>query len=672
MDTLSLLLCLLGLTNAPTVFIDLMNQVCKPYLDKLFFIVFIDDILIYLKSKEDHEVHLKLVLELLKNEKWTRRLCSLLRRVKLRIRLCTHAKRQGEAFKVENATVEMLCGLDQLMERKEDGGMYFLWVPLKGDVRTLIMDEAHASRVLANIVEILRDAIGYKYGLSSSEGWTKCQVLLKVSPWKGKLAPRHVGPFEILEKICHVAYHLRLQQEFSDVHDTFHVSNLKKCLADANLHVLLGEVMIDKTLLFVKEPIVIMDREVKILKHSRISIVKFHWNLKRGHENFIKTKYPRLLVEQAIVEREDTNQPSPPPIAPPEASQMVSSEVILNGNGEVKMTKDEADEYLARFHGIKDAKTLWTAIKTRFGDGLDKGYDRFQRLLSLLEIHKAGSSGSSSNSQNVAFVSTESTSSTNELNAAYSVSTATCHSTRHKLDNEDLEKINQDDLEEMDLKWQLVETKPRLSVLTIIEEGTLPGIAKQPRIHETRVEMLGMQGTEKEILEEAIDFALMAFTSNPSSSSSSNSEGHPQQALKNKGIVDSGCSRHMTRNKSYLASYQEINDGGFVAFGSSRGKITGKGKIRIEKLEFDGVYFVNELKFNLFSVLQMCDKKNSVLFTKIECLVLSLNFKLFDESQVLVIIPRQSNLYSFELQNVVPSGDLTCLFAKASIDESNL
>ncbi|GJR93648.1 putative ribonuclease H-like domain-containing protein [Tanacetum coccineum] len=134
-----------------------------------------------------------------------------------------------------------------------------------------------------------------------------------------------------------------------------------------------------------------------------------------------------------------------------------------------------------------------------------------------------------------------------------------------------------------------------------------------------------------------------------------------------------GCSRHMTRNKFYLSDYQDI-DGGFVAFGGSSkgGKITGKGKIRTGKLDFEDVYFVKELKFNLFSVSQMCDKKNSVLFTETECLVLSPDFKLLDESQVLLKIPRQNNMYSFDLKNVVPSGDLTCLFAKATIDESNL
>ncbi|GKB12801.1 putative ribonuclease H-like domain-containing protein [Tanacetum coccineum] len=91
-----------------------------------------------------------------------------------------------------------------------------------------------------------------------------------------------------------------------------------------------------------------------------------------------------------------------------------------------------------------------------------------------------------------------------------------------------------------------------------------------------------------------------------------------------------------------------------------------------EKLDFEDVYFVKELKFNLFSVSQMCDKKNSVLFTKTECLILSPDFKLLDESQVLLKVPRQNNMYSFNLKNVVPSGGLTCLFAKATIDESNL
>ncbi|GKC57849.1 ribonuclease H-like domain-containing protein, partial [Tanacetum coccineum] len=125
--------------------------------------------------------------------------------------------------------------------------------------------------------------------------------------------------------------------------------------------------------------------------------------------------------------------------------------------------------------------------------------------------------------------------------------------------------------------------------------------------------------------------------------------GNPHQDLKDKGVIDSGCSRHMTGNRSYLTDYEEI-DGGFVAFGgnSKGGKITGKGKIRTGKLDFEDVYFVKELKFNLFSVLQICDKKNSVLFTDTKYVV------------------------RVDLNNVFPQGDFTCLFKKATSDESKL
>nr|GFA01314.1 hypothetical protein [Tanacetum cinerariifolium] len=144
-------------------------------------------------------------------------------------------------------------------------------------------------------------------------------------------------------------------------------------------------------------------------------------------------------------------------------------------------------------------------------------------------------------------------------------------------------------------------------------------------------------------------------------------------ALKDKGVIDSGCSRHMTGNMSYLSDFKELN-GGYVAFGGNPkgGKITGKGKIKTGKLDFDDVYFVKELKFHLFSVSQMCDRKNSVLFTDTECLVLSSYFKLPDASHVLLRVPRENNMYNVNLRNIVPSGDLTCLFTKASLNESNL
>ncbi|KAI3784374.1 hypothetical protein L1987_43473 [Smallanthus sonchifolius] len=134
-------------------------------------------------------------------------------------------------------------------------------------------------------------------------------VLLKVSPWKGvvrfgkkgKLAPRFVGPFKILERIGKVADKLELPEGLSNIHPTFHVSNLKKCLADENLHIPLDKVHIEDTMHFVEKPVEIMDREVKQLKRSRIPIVKVRWESKRGpeftweREDQMKAKYPHLF-----------------------------------------------------------------------------------------------------------------------------------------------------------------------------------------------------------------------------------------------------------------------------------------------------------------------------------------------------------------------------------------
>ncbi|GJW13358.1 putative reverse transcriptase domain-containing protein [Tanacetum coccineum] len=140
------------------------------------------------------------------------------------------------------------------------------------------------------------------------------KVLLKVSPRKGvvrfgkrsKLSPRYVGPFEIVERVGPVAYRLRLPQELVGVHDTFHVSNLKKCLADVTLHVPLEEVKINDKLHFVEEPMEIMDREVKKLKKRRIPIVKVRWNSRRGpeftweREDEMKRKYPQLFASYGL------------------------------------------------------------------------------------------------------------------------------------------------------------------------------------------------------------------------------------------------------------------------------------------------------------------------------------------------------------------------------------
>ncbi|GKB58036.1 putative reverse transcriptase domain-containing protein [Tanacetum coccineum] len=136
-------------------------------------------------------------------------------------------------------------------------------------------------------------------------------VLLKVSPWKGvvrfgkkgKLAPRFVEPFEIIEKVGPVAYRLDFPEELNGVYDTFHMSNLKKCLADPTLQVPLDEIRVDDKLNFVEVPVEILEREFKKLKRGRIAIVKVRWNSKRGpeftweREDQMKLKYPQLFSD---------------------------------------------------------------------------------------------------------------------------------------------------------------------------------------------------------------------------------------------------------------------------------------------------------------------------------------------------------------------------------------
>ncbi|GJV99596.1 putative reverse transcriptase domain-containing protein [Tanacetum coccineum] len=118
------------------------------------------------------------------------------------------------------------------------------------------------------------------------------RVMLKISPRKGviqfgkqgKLNPRYIGPFKILERIGPVAYKLKLPEELSNVHNTFHISNIKKCLSDESFVIPMKELRLNDKLNFVEEPVEIMDREVKQLKQSCIPIVKVRWNSKRGPE----------------------------------------------------------------------------------------------------------------------------------------------------------------------------------------------------------------------------------------------------------------------------------------------------------------------------------------------------------------------------------------------------
>nr|GEU60994.1 hypothetical protein [Tanacetum cinerariifolium] len=252
---------------------------------------------------------------------------------------------QKEAYEAVNAPAEMLRGPYKKMDHRSDEEWYYLdriWVPLIGDVRILIMDEAYklkysvhlgADKMYYNLRDmywwprmkkdialyvivdqltkstyfllmredckinrlarlylneiiarhaVLISIISDRNSRFKSRFWQSMQEALGTRldmsvvrfEKKGKLAHRFVGPYEITERIGPVAYRLRLPEELNDVHDTFYVSNLKKCLADSTLHVPLEEIKVDAKLIFMEELVEILEREFKKLKWSRIHIIK--------------------------------------------------------------------------------------------------------------------------------------------------------------------------------------------------------------------------------------------------------------------------------------------------------------------------------------------------------------------------------------------------------------
>nr|GEV48212.1 reverse transcriptase domain-containing protein [Tanacetum cinerariifolium] len=286
---------------------------------QVFFIVFIDNILIYSKSKEDHEVHLKLVLKLLKKE-------NEIRYHPRKANVVVDALSRKEKVKPRRVRAMSMTIIQVLRT------MYRLLQKALGTRLDMIMAyhpqmDRQSERTIQTFEDMLRACVinfggswdvhlplaefSYNNSYHSSIQCAPFKALYERkcrSPilWAKIRESRLIGPELVQEtndKVVLIKKKLKAvrdrQKSYAD--NRRKLLEFEKYLADANLHMHLEEIKVDKTPRFVEEPVEIIDRKVKSLKRSRILIVKVHWNLKRGREDFIKTKYPHLLVEQAII-----------------------------------------------------------------------------------------------------------------------------------------------------------------------------------------------------------------------------------------------------------------------------------------------------------------------------------------------------------------------------------
>nr|GEV54720.1 putative reverse transcriptase domain-containing protein [Tanacetum cinerariifolium] len=278
-----------ALTNAPTVFMDLMNLVCKPYLDK-FVIVFIDDILIYSHNKEEHANHLRIILELLGNEELYAKFskCDFWINV---VQFLRHTI-DNQGLYVDPTKIKAVKNWASPTTPTE----IRQFLGLAGYYRRLIKDFSKIANIKAAPFEALygqkcRSPICWaevgdvqlmrpEIIPETTEKILQIQKLLQAardrqrSYANGKLNPWYIGTFKIIERIGPVAYIIELPEELKNVHNTFHVFNLKKCLSDESLVTPMKELRLDDNLNFVEDLVEIMDQEVKQLKQNRIHIIK--------------------------------------------------------------------------------------------------------------------------------------------------------------------------------------------------------------------------------------------------------------------------------------------------------------------------------------------------------------------------------------------------------------
>ncbi|GJU96289.1 retrovirus-related pol polyprotein from transposon TNT 1-94 [Tanacetum coccineum] len=426
-----------------------------------------------------------------------------------------------------------------------------------------------------------------------------------------------------------------------------------------------------------------------LMRRSLEVLRKFHWTILGGRFNQLFGLFGKIGIHGSIHlmknwKRKNGNAPPitkviegvETTITPTTAKEKAQRRLELKAISTLLM--GILNEHQLKFNSIKDAKSLLQAVE-KSSEVLDQTFDRLQKIISQLEIHGKGS----------------------------------------QLTTWDLQQIHPDDLEEMDLRWQMpmLTMRARRFLKNIRRKFSVNGIEtigfdKSKNMENTRrvvpVEtttsnaLVSCDGSGYDWSDQAeegpTNFALMAYSFTSSNSELNaiayktglesvearllvykKNESVYEEDIK---ILDSEDEAELkpkiekkTIKPSFVKSKEQVKSPRktSVKQGNPKGrKITSRGTIKTGNLDFKNVYFVRELKFNLFSVSQMCDKKNNVLYNDTVCIVLSPNFKLINESHVLLKVPRKNNMYSVDLKNIVPKGGLTCLFEKATSDEYKL
>ncbi|GJS90419.1 zinc finger BED domain-containing protein RICESLEEPER 2-like protein [Tanacetum coccineum] len=476
------------------------------------------------------------------------------------------------------------------------------------------------------------------------------KVMLKVSPWKevihfgkrGKLNPRYIGPFKIIAKVGIVAYHLELLEKLSRVHNTFHVSKLKKCMADEPLTIPLDEIQVDDKLNFIEEPVKIMDWEVKRLKQSHILIVKepefegyglrdskLESNIgcdKKSNDS--NENSDDSLVKEQVTEDISSFADSPP---------NVEKETVFLVDRKIEFVKPKNYEKPVRKSVSFDHVQINCKHHQRKRMVTGNNYNRVDYNYYAQTTHPRAQ-------RNMVPRAILLKSSLTPLNTARPVYTAhpkpTFHSARARtyFSKQAQSTVNMPFYKKTTLTNYTVKPKAintgrqykasvnvvRANRVNVVKASacwvwrpTRPNCAS---VILKRHNYIDARGRSKSVMAWVPKGNLFPYLY---------VRGKPQ--LDYTCFIDIGCSRHMTGNIDYLSDFKEF-DGGYVTFrgGAHDGRITGKGTLKTDSLDFED---------------------------------------LPDEGQILLKIPRENNMYSFDMKNIVPKENLTCLVAKATFDE---